>query len=46
MIFSGTVPVCDGFKYGTNFRYEMEDEVLGRKLASDYNVIAISEEER
>ena len=46
VIFSGTVPVCDGFKYGTNFRYEMEDEVLGRKLASDYNVIAISEEER
>lgn len=46
VIFSGTVPVCDGFKYGTNFRYEMGDEVLGRKLASDYNVIAISEEER
>lgn len=46
VIFSGTVPVCDGFKYGTNFRYEMEDEALGRKLASDYNVIAISEEER
>lgn len=46
VIFSGTVPVCDGFKYGTNFRYEMEDEVLGRKLASDYNVIAISGEER
>ena len=45
VIFSGTVPVCDGFKYGTNFRSEMEDEALGRKLASDYNVIAISEEE-
>ncbi len=46
VIFSGTVPVLDGFHYGSNFRYEMVDEVLGRKLASDYNVIAISEEER
>lgn len=46
VIFSGTVPVLDGFRYGSNFRYEMVDEVLGRKLSSDYNVIAISEEER
>lgn len=46
VIFSGTVPVLDGFHYGSNFRYEMVDEVLGRKLTSDYNVIAISEEER
>lgn len=46
VIFSGTVPVLDGFRYGSNFRYEMVDEVLGRKLASDYNVIVISEEER
>lgn len=46
IIFSGTVPVLDGFCYGSNFRYEMVDEVLGRKLTSDYNVIAISEEER
>ena len=46
VIFSGTVPVLDGFHYGSNFRYEMEDTVLGRKLTSNYNVIAISEEER
>ncbi|BAL01010.1 hypothetical protein OBV_38110 [Oscillibacter valericigenes Sjm18-20] len=46
VIFSGTVPVLDGFRYGSNFRYEMVDEVLGRKLTSDYNVIVISEEER
>ena len=27
------------------FRYEMDDETLGRKLTSDYNVIAISDKE-
>ncbi len=46
VIFSGTVPVLNGFRYGSNFRYEMADAVLGRKLTSDYNVISISEEER
>lgn len=46
VIFSGTVPVLDGFHYGSNFRYEMVDEKLGRKLAADYNVIVITEEER
>lgn len=46
VIFSGTVPVLNGFHYGTNFRYEMDDPVLGRKLSYDYNVISISEEER
>lgn len=46
VIFSGTVPVLNGFKYGTVFRYEMEDEVLGRRLAASYHVNVISEEER
>lgn len=46
VIFSGTVPVLNGFHYGSNFRYEMVDEKLGRKLASDYNCIVITEEER
>lgn len=46
VIFSGTVPLLNGFTFGTNFRYEMVDEVLNRKITSDYNVIAISEEER
>ena len=45
VIFSGTVPALEGFRFGTNFRYEMEDEVLGRKIASEYNVIAISDKE-
>ena len=46
VIFSGTVPVLNGFYYGSNFRYEMVDETLGRKLEAEYGVIVISEEER
>ena len=45
-IFSGTVPVKNGFCFGSNFRYEMEDKILGRKLSADYNAEAVSEEER
>ncbi|MBR6209080.1 MAG: DUF2848 family protein [Oscillospiraceae bacterium] len=46
VIFSGTVPVLNGFKYGENFRCEMVDETLGRSLRMDYNIHVISEEER
>ena len=46
VIYSGTVPLLNGFAFGTNFRCEMIDEVLDRKITMDYNVIAISEEER
>lgn len=46
VIFSGTVPVLDGFKYGDNFRCEMVDGVLDRKLTLDYNIKVITEEER
>lgn len=46
IIYSGTVPVADGFRYGTNFRCEMEDETLGRTLSMNYDVKVISEEER
>jgi len=46
VIFSGTVPVKDGFVFGSNFRCEMKDPVLKRSLAFGYNVHIISEEER
>lgn len=46
VIFSGTVPVKDGFRFGSKFRYEMEDKKLNRKLSSEYEVDVISEEER
>lgn len=46
VIYSGTVPLTEGFRYGTEFRCEMDDEVLGRKLSLNYKVITVSEEER
>lgn len=46
VIFSGTVPVLNGFKYGSRFRGEMRDPVLGRKLTFLYDVNVIPEEER
>lgn len=45
VIYSGTVPVCDGFRFGDSFRYEMDDEVLKRKLSAVYHVIAVSDKE-
>lgn len=46
VIFSGTVPVLAGFRFGDAFRYEMVDRKLDRKLVSEYNVDVITEEER
>lgn len=46
IIYSGTVPVLDGFKYGDNFRSLMIDEALNRSIEFNYNVNVISEEER
>lgn len=46
VIFSGTVPALDGFRYGEKFYCEMEDTVLNRKLTLTYHVAVVSEEER
>lgn len=46
IIFSGTVPLLEGFVYGENFKCMMIDDVLNRKLCLDYNIEVISEEER
>ena len=46
VIYSGTVPLLNGFCFGSHFRCEMEDCVLGRKLETEYRVEVISEEER
>lgn len=46
VIFSGTVPLMNGFKYGDTFRMEMIDTVLDRKIEHKYNVKVITEEER
>ena len=44
VVFSGTVPLLDGFRFGSNFRCAMVDEVLGRRLEMDYNITAAEEE--
>ncbi len=46
VIFSGTVPTKDGFFFGDNFRAEMIDEKLNRKIEFSYDVNVIAEEER
>ena len=46
VIYSGTVPVLNGFQYGENFRCEMIDETLNRSLSMNYNIHVITEEER
>lgn len=38
IMFSGTVPLLDGFIYGDSFRCELQDEVLQRKIAHEYKV--------
>lgn len=46
VIFSGTVPAANGFKFGSDFRCEMIDEKLGRSMQCNYDLHIISEEER
>lgn len=46
IIFSGTVPALNGFKFGSSFRGEMNDRKLGRTITCTYHVSVISEEER
>ena len=43
ILFSGTVPVLDGFVYGDHFRCELTDPVLNRKLTHKYDVEVIGE---
>lgn len=46
IIFSGTVPALNGFKFGSSFRGEMIDRKLSRTITCTYHVAVISEEER
>ncbi len=43
LIYTGTVPLLDGFKYGSVFSCELVDEKLGRKLALSYEIKVIAE---
>lgn len=45
VIYSGTVPLLNGFKYGENFRCVMVDDVLNRTLTLNYNINVIDDKE-
>ena len=46
IIFSGTVPLKDGFKYGTDFRGIIRDKYLECSISVEYHLDIIEEEER
>jgi Protein of unknown function (DUF2848) len=41
IVFSGTVPLLDGFKYGEKFRMTFTDPVLEDKIVSEYEIVKI-----
>lgn len=43
LIYTGTVPLLNGFKFGTNFSCKLVDEVLHRELVLSYNIHTITE---
>ncbi|MDU4961898.1 MAG: DUF2848 family protein [Sporomusaceae bacterium] len=43
LIFTGTVPLANGFKFGSQFACKLVDEKLNRQLALRYRVVAIPE---
>lgn len=43
LIYTGTVPLLHGFKFGSTFSCQLTDEVLGRTLSLSYDVRVISE---
>lgn len=42
LAFSGTVPLIDGFKFGTSFYGRIDDPVLKRSLELNYDIIVVS----
>lgn len=43
LIYTGTVPLKDGFKYGSKFSCKLIDEKLNRELALTYHIAVIQE---
>lgn len=43
LIYTGTVPLLHGFKFGSTFSCELIDDALGRSLSLSYDVRVISE---
>lgn len=46
VVFSGTVPTLQGYRFGDGFYYSMTDPVLGRSIQAGYDMELIPEEER
>lgn len=44
VIYSGTVPIQEGFVYAKKWDLELEDPVLGRKMTHGYEVTVLAEE--
>lgn len=38
IIYSGTIPAIGGLAFGQNFKYELADNVLGRKITDEYDI--------
>lgn len=38
VIFSGSIPTLDGFRYGEHFKYSLFDPVKNRKISSEYSI--------
>ena len=43
LIFTGTVPLKDGFKFGDKFSCKLIDDKLGREIALEYTIKTINE---
>lgn len=43
VIFSGTVPLQDGFKYGTRFKLSIKDKVRGKSISTEYAITNIAQ---
>lgn len=43
IVFSGTVPLLDGFKYGTEFKLSIKDPVRGKTISTEYTITNIAQ---
>ncbi|WP_229683181.1 DUF2848 family protein [Virgibacillus oceani] len=43
IVFSGTVPLLDGFKYGATFRMTLSDPILDDSITTEYEIVNIAE---
>lgn len=44
LIYTGTVPLLQGFRFGEQFTAKLIDNVLGRELSISYGIHVIDEQ--